>query len=101
MVNHTTYSPVGALVAAGSCEKTPANCRRKVYGPVALSDDAMTMRLFRVQAPRPQWSTISAAHIQYVAWVTPAPATSPSAELWLLLLSRRMLPPQLVVRAML
>ena len=33
VVKYTTYSPEGARVAAGSCEKTPANCRSNVYGP--------------------------------------------------------------------
>ena len=50
-VNQTTYSPVGALAAAGSCENTPASSCSNENGPVAFGDEVMMTRLFRVHAP--------------------------------------------------
>ena len=64
-VNQTTYSPVGARAATGSWLKTGHSSLTNAYGPVGpLSETASTTREFRVHDLRPQWPTISDAHIQ-------------------------------------
>ena len=63
VVKYSTYSPVGARTATGSCENTPKISFSNLNAEVRLSAEATMIRLFRVQASIPQWATISDAYM--------------------------------------